>query len=111
MTGRTSDQHKAIAYLVNAINPKWDRSGVESLLSRIDPAISLAAVTHAAVVAAATRRDQKTPAVIGMTGQHWNECTGEKPSLRLPAWRDPDADVTPADPATIRAIRARKDRP
>ena len=65
----------------------------------------------AAIVAAVTREDQATPAVIKMDGQHWHPCTGHKPVNALPRWRDPDADVTPADPDTIRAIRARKDRP
>ena len=106
MTGqRTNDQHKAIAYLVNAIRPSWDRYGIESLLGRIDPAISLGAVAHAAIVAAATRPDQETPAIIAMTGRHWDSCMGDRPPLRPATWRDPDADVTPADPDTIRAIR------
>ena len=105
MSQRTRDQHKAIAYLVHAIRPSWDRCGIESLLDRIDPAISLGAVTHAAIVAAATRLDQETPAVIAMAGRHWDGCMGDRPPLRPAPWRDPHADVTPADPDTIARIR------
>lgn len=107
MNQRTSDQHKAIAYLVNQIRPSWDRFGVESLLSRIDPAISLSAVTHAAVVAAATRLDQETPAIIAMSGKHWDGCLGGPPPLRPTSWRDPHADVTPATPEQIAQARNR----
>jgi hypothetical protein len=97
----------ALAYLVHAIRPDWDRPGIERVITRIEA--DLAATAHAAIVAAVTRKDQKTPAVIAMAGSHWGTCTGEKPAVTQPAWRDPFADATPADPDTIRAIRARKD--
>ena len=98
----------ALAYIVNAIRPEWDRPGIERVLNRA--ATDFPALAHAAIVAAATRADQRTPSVITMTGPHWGNCTGEKPAVGLPRWRDPFADATPADPDTIRAIRARKDQ-
>ena len=98
---------RAIAYLVNAIRPEWDRPGVERVLNRIDT--DLPSLAHAAIAAASTRRDQRTPAVIAMTGPHWTNCTGEKPAVGLPPWTDQFAEVQPADPDTIRAIRARRE--
>lgn len=95
----------ALAYVVNAIRPEWDRPGVIHILNRADPSVDMAALAHAAITAAATRKDQATPSVIAMTGAHWGTCTGEKPPIALPAWRDQFADTKPADPDTIRAIR------
>ena len=108
---RNPGQIAALAYIVNAIRPQWHRAGVESVIRSIDPSTPWPAICHAAIVAATTRPDQSSPAVIKMSGPHWSSCTGHKPIVALPSWRDPDADVTPADPDTIRAIRARKDRP
>jgi len=109
MTERNQSTVAALAFLVTAIRPDWSKPGVVGVLNRVDPAVDLAALSHAAITAAATRRDQTTPAIIAMTGPHWGNCTGEKPAVGLPPWRDPFADTTPADPETIRAIRARKE--
>ena len=97
---RTAEQHAAVAYIVAAIRPDWDRRGIEAQLARIDPAVSLAAVTHAAVVAAATRPDQRTPAVIAMAGPHWAGCLDERPSTRLATWA-PGQPSEPLPPAQV----------
>ena len=97
---RTADQHKAIAYLAHAIRPDWDRAGIETQLDRLDPAVSLAAVTHAAITAAATRPDQRTPAVIGMAGPHWGTCVDDRPATRLPTW-EPSHPSAPLPPAQV----------
>lgn len=106
MSPRRNPSHvTALAYLVSTIRPDWDRPGVEAVINSIETAIPWPAICHAAITAAATRDDQHTPTVIRMSGAHWAGCTGEKPVTTLPSWRDPHADVVPADPATIRAIR------
>lgn len=96
----------ALAFIVNAIRPDWDRRGIEAQLARLDPAVSLAAITHAAVVAAVTRPDQRTPAVIAMAGPHWAGCLDERPSVRLATWRAHD-NPDPVAPEVIEAHRAR----
>lgn len=106
MTERNQSTVAALAFLVTAIRPDWSKPGVVGVLNRVDPAVDLAALSHAAITAAATRRDQTTPAIIAMTGPHWGGCTGEKPAIAQPNWRDPHADATPATPEAIRAIRA-----
>lgn len=95
----------AIAYLVHSIRPSWDRAGVEAIVRTLPD--DLAAATHAAIVAAATRPDQKTPAVIAMTGSHWGTCTGDKPPVALPAWRDRYPAKPDVPPETIAQQRAR----
>ena len=102
---RTAEQHAALAYIVAAIRPDWDRRGIEAQLARLDPAVSLAAVTHAAVthaaiVAAATRPDRRTPAVIAMAGPLWAGCLDERPSTRLATW-EPVHPSEPLPPAQV----------
>ena len=99
----------ALAYLVNAIRPGWHRAGIEAVIRSINPSTEWAAICHAAIVAAVTREDQATPAVIGMGGAHWTPCTGHKPVNALPTWRDRYADTIPADPDQIARIRGRKE--
>ena len=60
-----------LASLVHAIRPDWDEAGIRSVLSRCADR-PLAAVTLAAVTAAVTRGDQRSPAIIAMTGSHWD---------------------------------------
>ena len=110
MTERNQSTVAALAFLVTAIRPDWSKPGVVGVLNRVDPAVDLAALSHAAITAAATRRDQTTPAIIAMTGPHWGGCTGEKPAVGLPRWHDRYADTTPATPDQIRAIRASKEQ-
>lgn len=98
----TATERRAIAYLANAVRPDWDQAGIESVLARLPPETSLADMAVAAIVAAATRHDQQTPAVIAMSGPHW---PNPQP-LRQAAWHDRDADVIPATREQIRAIRA-----
>lgn len=101
MTKPTSDQIRAVAYLTHAIRPDWQRAGIEAVLHGLGDTTDLAAMTHAAIVAAKTRTDQTTPAVIGLIGPHWGTCTGDKPHAHLPVWRDDLADAKRADPATV----------
>ena len=96
---RTAEHHAAVAYIVAAIRPDWDRRCIEAQLARLVPAVSLAAVTHAAVVAAATRPDQRTPAVIAMAGPHWAGLD-ERPSTRLATW-EPVHPGEPLPPAQV----------
>ena len=101
----TADQLAAVAYLVHAVNPKWDRPGIESVLRRL-PDVGLAQLAHAAISCAATRTDQVTPAVIAMSGPHWTGCGFEAPGSQLQRWHDKFADTEPASPERIAAIRA-----
>ena len=56
---------------------------------------------------AATRRDQRSPAVIGLAGSHWsNAPSGQPRTQRLQAFRPAD-DTTPAPPNVIAACRAK----
>lgn len=57
MTAPTTDQLAAVAYLTHSIRPDWDRNGIESVLRRL-VVEDLAAITHAAITAAATRTAQ-----------------------------------------------------
>ena len=109
MSERNQTSIAALAYVVTTIRPDWSKPGVVSVLTRIDASVDFAAIAHAAITAASTRRDQRTPSIIAMTGPHWGDCTGEKPAIAAPRWQDPYADTKPADPETVRAIRARKE--
>ena len=101
MTKPTSDQIAAIAYLANAIRPDWQRAGIEAVLRGLGDSTDLAAMTHAAIVAAKTRPDQKSPAIIGLIGPHWGTCTGDKPHAHLPSWRDDLTDAKGAPPEVV----------
>ena len=59
-----------VANLVHAIRPDWDENGVASSLRKVADR-PLAQVVLAAVTAATTRPDQRTPAVIAQDGSHW----------------------------------------
>ena len=104
----TADQAQKLAALVATVRPSWSASAIANALwgVRTKPLHRVAA----AALRAALDPDIHTPAGIAFTDRpHWQP---EPPTLAdVPTWSDPDADVTPADPATIRAIRARKDRP
>lgn len=62
-------QHRAIAFLVEAIRPDWGAPGVMAALDKLRDR-PLADVTVAAM-RAAMRDDQRTPAVIALSGPHW----------------------------------------
>lgn len=104
---RNPERVQALSWIVAGIRPDWDQAGIARIIHKIDPAITWPAVCHAAIVAAATRDDQRTPAIIAMSGAHWAGCTGDKPTATLPTWTDRDRDTQPASPATVAAHMAR----
>lgn len=59
-----------LASLVHAIRADWDEPGIRSVLAKVADR-PLGDVTIAAVTAAITRADQRTPAVIAAAGSHW----------------------------------------
>ena len=61
---------RAIAWLVGRIAPDWDRAGIHSALAKAATQ-DLAQLAVAAIVATVTRGDQRTPAVLAASGDHW----------------------------------------
>ena len=59
-----------LANLVATLRTDWDEAGIRSVLHKVTDR-PLGDVTIAAVTAALTRTDQRTPAVIATTGKHW----------------------------------------
>ena len=59
-----------LANLVATLRTDWDEVGIRSVLHKVTDR-PLGDVTIAAVTAALTRTDQRTPAVIATTGKHW----------------------------------------
>ena len=59
-----------LANLVATLRSDWDEAGIRSVLHKVTDR-PLGDVTIAAVTAALTRTDQRTPAVIATTGKHW----------------------------------------
>jgi len=97
-----TQQLDAIAWLVSTIRPDWGRPGVRAQLDRLpdaDPG-DLAVV---AITAAITRRDQRTPAVIAMGGDHWAHLpSGTRPGIPMRRWQPPaPADGPIPDPARV----------
>ena len=97
----------ALAAIVHEIRTDWDEAGVLAVLQR-NPDASLADLAHAAIHAAATRPDQKTPAVIGLAGSHWGGApSGQPRAHRLPTWHAEEQATPPATAEQIAACRAR----
>ena len=95
----TPEQRQALAFIVNELRPDWDRHDIARTLARANPTADLGALTLAAITAAMTRTDQRTPAVIAMSGPHWSSTDP------TPTWKDPHEDVDALrDPDKIRAI-------
>ena len=61
---------KRLASLIHEIRPEWAEPGIASALTKVADR-PLADVAIAAIQAAATRTDQRTPAIIAMGGSHW----------------------------------------
>lgn len=61
---------RAIAYLVGCVRPDWDTPGTMAALRRRQDA-PVGDLAIAALYAAITRSDQRTPAVIALDGPHW----------------------------------------
>ena len=75
MTGPdTTTTHwiKRLATLIHEIRPDWAEPGIASALAKVSDR-PLAEVAVAAIKAATTRTDQRTPAIIGMGGSHWGQ--------------------------------------
>ena len=75
MTGPdTTTTHwiKRLATLIHEIRPDWAEPGIASALAKVADR-PLAEVAVAAIKAATTRTDQRTPAIIGMGGSHWGQ--------------------------------------
>ena len=73
MTGPdTTTTHwiKRLATLIHEIRPEWAEPGIASALTKVADR-PLADVAIAAIQAATTRTDQRTPAIIAMGGSHW----------------------------------------
>lgn len=112
-----SRQHAldALSYIVHEIRSDWDRAGILAVLQRQPDRTDLADLAVAAITAAHTRRDQRSPTVISYaTGSHWQHVpSGQRPAVDLPTFR-PSDDTTPAPPDVIAACRAKlrgKDQP
>lgn len=73
MTGPdTTTTHwiKRLATLIHEIRPDWAEPGIASAIAKVADR-PLAEVAVAAIKAATTRTDQRTPAIIAMGGSHW----------------------------------------
>lgn len=67
----TTEDRNALSWIVARIRPDWDRKGIESALAK-HPCQELDVLAAQAVNAAATRADQRTPACLGLDGEHTN---------------------------------------
>lgn len=63
---------KRLATLIHEIRPDWAEPGIASAIAKVADR-PLADVAVAAIKAATTRTDQRTPAIIGMGGSHWSQ--------------------------------------
>ena len=61
---------KQLAVLIHEIRPEWAEPGIASALTKVADR-PLADVAIAAIQAATTRTEQRTPAIIAMGGSHW----------------------------------------
>lgn len=66
----TRAQAEALTALVHALRPDWDGNGVMTALANARDRGTAWELAHAALHAAETPTN-RTPAVIGMTGEHW----------------------------------------
>lgn len=80
-------QRRAVTFIIAAIRQDWDAKGIESCLAKADDQ-NLDVLTIQAIIAAVTRPDARTPAVIALDGDHVNRA---RIALSRPA-------VTPAPP-------------
>ena len=88
----TAEDRSALSWLINRIRPDWDRKGIESALAK-HPCQVLDVLAGQALVAAVTRTDQRTPAVLALDGDHANRAR-----VALGA-----APVTPSAPTSSEA--------
>ena len=91
MTGPdTTTTHwiKRLATLIHEIRPDWAEPGIASALAKVADR-PLAEVAVAAIKAATTRTDQRTPAIISMGGSHWVQDANSSSSYRPTAANTP----------------------
>ena len=92
-----------LAYLVHHIRTDWDQPGIAAQLAKLHDR-PLAAVALAAITAAATRPDQRTPAVIAANGSHWAAMPQHTPTPTPPAHAsEPGEPIPPERAATYLA--------
>ncbi len=72
-----------LATLVSTIRHDWDEAGVRAALAKVVDR-PLGVVSAAAINAALTRTDQRSPAIIAMSGTHWPADT---------QWRDVSSNI------------------
>ncbi len=75
----TSEAADRLAVTIHELRPDWDRPGIRSALRKVADR-PLGVVIIAATTAAMTRTDQRSPAVIAMTGAHWPTLNGAQPA-------------------------------
>jgi len=61
----------ALSGIVARIRPDWDRHGINAALAK-NPCQELDVLAAQALIAATTRPDQRTPAILGLDGDHTN---------------------------------------
>lgn len=69
MNDRTRAE-RALAFLLHEIRDEWDEHGILSALRKLSDK-PLAEVSAAAIFCAHHRTDQRTPACIALSGEHW----------------------------------------
>ena len=75
---------KRLASLIHEIRPEWAEPGIASALTKVADR-PLADVAIAAIQAATTRTDQRTPAIIAMGGSHWTtNGSSQQPAPKQP---------------------------
>ena len=92
----TDKDRSAIAHLVGRIRPDLDAHGAASSLAK-NPCQELDVLTLQAIIAAVTRPDQKTPAILGLDGDHTNRARAalSKPvsvTSKLPGYTPPEPE-------------------
>jgi len=109
MTDRTRAE-RALAFLLHEIRDEWDEHGVLSVLRKLSDK-PLAEVSAASIHCAFHRTDQRTPACIALSGEHWqalNRMANQAPATPLPPYYEhpsPPEPIIAATPERIREIR------
>jgi hypothetical protein len=67
----TEGDRRHLSEIIARIRPDWDRHGIAAALAK-HPEQNLDILAAQAVIAAVTRTDQRTPALLGLDGDHTN---------------------------------------
>lgn len=93
MTTITREQARALAELVHLLRPEWDAQGILAAVAKAREKASVDVVCIAAIRAAATPTN-RTPAVIPLDGEHWQQPATDLSSTSVvPGPRDARCDV------------------